>query len=89
MSVQRFIPAIVLGAVLGIAAGYSIYKIGGGRLDFLKWANPIYVFGGGYDVYLWAVGGVIVAGAISVMWPKIQSETLPGLRQEAMPNALW
>ena len=55
---------------MGIAIGYSVYKLGGGPAEFSHWIDKRYLMSGGDDVYYWAIGGILVGGALSSLWPK-------------------
>jgi hypothetical protein len=74
MNLQRFLLSLLIGAVLGLALGYSIYMIGdrGAVPDFLYWVNRKNMFSGDhyYDAYFWALGGMVVAGAINLLRSK-------------------
>jgi hypothetical protein len=62
---QRLLPVLILGGVPGVAIGYSVYKLSsGGGVEFSHWVRYF------DDVYYWAIGGAIVAGALSFIWPK-------------------
>ncbi len=71
---MKFLASLVLGGVLGVAVGFSIYTIGAGNyaLDFVHWVNRFNMFSGQryYDAYYWAFGGAISAGAISLLLSK-------------------
>jgi uncharacterized membrane protein (Fun14 family) len=56
MNVRLLLPAIVMGTVIGLAVGYSVYKVSGGIDDFVGWMSPSLLFGGDYDGYFWMTG---------------------------------
>jgi hypothetical protein len=71
MDNRRLFPAMIIGAVLGVAFGYTVHKLSkDGVGDFLIWINHKYLMSGNYDVYFWATGGAIVAATAAFMWPK-------------------
>jgi uncharacterized membrane-anchored protein YitT (DUF2179 family) len=55
-----FLPAILIGIIVGLAAGYMAYKATGGPLNFHGWMANEY-FGNPVGAFQWAVGGAIVA----------------------------
>jgi hypothetical protein len=69
---MKFFLSLVIGGVAAVALGFSVYTIGGGTLDFLHWVNHGNLFIGGrnYDAYFWALGGIVVGGAISLLRSK-------------------
>lgn len=74
MNLQKLFLSLIIGAVLGLALGYSVYTIGGkgSAPDFIYWVNRRNIFSGDryYDAYFWALGGIIVAGAINLLRSK-------------------
>ena len=57
-----FLPAILIGIIVGLAIGYIAYKATGGPLNFHGWMANEY-FGNPVGAFQWAIGGVIVAVA--------------------------
>jgi H+/Cl- antiporter ClcA len=67
MNLRIFIPAIVIGAVVGLAVGYITFKATGGRVDFVVWISPDHPSGHATDALMWMIGAMVVAGAVAFL----------------------
>jgi hypothetical protein len=66
---QRLFPAGAIGAVIGLAIGYTVEKLSHDHVgDFWDWINPPNLFfGEGRDPIFWLVGGITVASATVIL----------------------
>jgi hypothetical protein len=64
VKLRTLFPAIVIGAILGLALGYTLNRVTAGIDDFSIWISDAYT-GYNYDALFWTLGGVIVAWAIA------------------------
>jgi uncharacterized membrane-anchored protein YitT (DUF2179 family) len=65
-----FLPALLVGLIVGLTIGYIAYKITGGTLNFHGWLANEY-FGHPIGALLWAVGGALVAMAATYFKYKV------------------
>jgi hypothetical protein len=63
----RLLPAMIIGAVLALAIGYSVHELSGGGL-FREWVRL-----DADDVVVWLIGGIIVAVAATFLKGKASS----------------
>jgi hypothetical protein len=54
-----FVPAVLVGIIVGLAVGYVAYKATGGPLNFHGWMANEYS-GHPVGAFLWAIGGAVV-----------------------------
>jgi hypothetical protein len=68
---RTVIPAAIIGAVIGLAIGYTVASLQrGGVSSFMIWVgfgDPRYVDHAG-DALAWAIGGAIVGAAAAFLW---------------------
>jgi hypothetical protein len=70
MRAKTFIPAILIGAVFGLAIGFTVHRATTyGTDNFTVWVSDVYS-GYNYDSLFWTLGGVIVAAAIVLILAK-------------------
>ncbi len=54
----------MLGAILGLAIGFSVHQLSGGQYNIVGF---IVEYHRGRDAVFWLLGGIIVAGAITFL----------------------
>jgi hypothetical protein len=69
-----FLPAILIGIIVGLAIGYIAYKATGGPLNFHGWMANEY-FGNPVGAFQWAIGGVSSPWPLPTYELEIQTET--------------
>jgi hypothetical protein len=62
---------MAIGAVVGLAIGYTVHRATGHSENFIAWINPLssisYYWTGGFA---WMIGGIIVGLAASYLLPE-------------------
>ena len=68
LNVGTFAAFTLMGAILGLATGFSIYKISGGFQTFLHWISTEgYLDAHPDDAAAWTIGGLIVGAAVGYL----------------------
>ena len=68
MNAGIFVAFAIIGAVLGSATGFSVYKISGGIQTFLHWISTEgYLDAHPDDAAAWTIGGLIVGAAVGYL----------------------
>jgi hypothetical protein len=67
MNLRLFIPAALIGAVVGLAIGFTVHKATGELGDFSVWISPTHYFGRPLEALIWMIGGIIVALAAAYL----------------------
>jgi UPF0716 family protein affecting phage T7 exclusion len=67
----RLISAAVIGAVVGLAIGFTVHDLSGGYVSFRSWIH-VTASVGSYNPIYWLLSGVIVAvAAVFLIHPPI------------------
>ena len=70
MSLKTIIPSATIGAVIGIAIGFTVASLSGtASFGFMLWAGlRIAGAGHGGDALAWTIGGAVVGTAAAFLW---------------------
>jgi len=69
LNLKTIIPAAIIGAVVGLAIGYTVFSLASGIGSFVVWAglDSMYI-DHAEDALAWAIGGAIVGAAAAFLW---------------------
>lgn len=68
----RLLSILIIGAMLGLAIGFSVHELSRGGV-FFAWITGHT----GQDALVWLVGGIIVAAAVAYLKGEIPSSPPP------------
>ncbi len=61
---RNYVPAVIIGAILGLAIGFAVYQLSGGTYNIVGY---VLEFHRSRDALFWILGGVFVAGAVAFL----------------------
>ena len=61
---KNYVPAVIIGGIVGLAVGFAIYEMSGGTYNIVGY---VFEFHRGRDALFWMFGGIFVGGAITFL----------------------
>ncbi len=62
---KKYIPAAIIGGLLGLAIGFAVYQLSGGAYNIVGYFAELHR---SRDALFWIVGGIFIAGAITFLF---------------------